>query len=333
MPEFLIFGRLQRETILLPDGKAIVDQPGGGLLYAAAGLSIWEKDLGLVSRIGEDFPRAWLDDLVARGWDVRGITVLPRPLDVRAFTAYADGFQAVYNDPIGHFARAGLPFPRVLLGYEDRSHQLDSRNRLTDYTIRLGDVPSAYLEARAAHLCPLDYVTHIMLPAGLRQEGCATVTLDPGQGYMQPAFFDQIPALLAGLTALLPSEEELSALFHGRTTDLWAMIEELGRYGCEIIVVKKGAGGQWVYETASHKRWEVPAYPNVIRDPTGAGDAFCGGFLAGYLSTFDPVEAALWGNISASLTVEGSGPFYALDALPGLAQARLEKLRRAVRKV
>jgi sugar/nucleoside kinase (ribokinase family) len=69
-----------------------------------------------------------------------------------------------------------------------------------------------------------------------------------------------------------------------------------------------------------------------VIDPTGAGDAFCGGFLAGFRSTYEPVDAALHGNISASLVIEGGGPFYALDALPGLAQARLEGLRGMARK-
>ena len=49
--------------------------------------------------------------------------------------------------------------------------------------------------------------------------------------------------------------------------------------------------------------------------------------------TYDPLQAVLYGNISASLVVEGSGPVYALDALPGLAEARLEAQRQAVRKL
>ena len=56
-------------------------------------------------------------------------------------------------------------------------------------------------------------------------------------------------------------------------------------------------------------------------------------FLAGYRQTYDPVQAALYGNISASLVVEGVGPFYALDTLPGLPEARLEALRQSVRRV
>ena len=68
-------------------------------------------------------------------------------------------------------------------------------------------------------------------------------------------------------------------------------------------------------------------------DPTGAGDSFCGGFLAGYRQTYEPVQAVLYGNISASLTIEGSGIFYALEGLPGLAQARLSALKDGIRKV
>jgi sugar/nucleoside kinase (ribokinase family) len=70
-----------------------------------------------------------------------------------------------------------------------------------------------------------------------------------------------------------------------------------------------------------------------VLDPTGAGDSYCGGFLAGYKETYDPLQAALYGSISASLTTEGSGVFYALDALPGLARGRLEALKEGIRKV
>jgi ribokinase len=68
-------------------------------------------------------------------------------------------------------------------------------------------------------------------------------------------------------------------------------------------------------------------------NPLGAGDAFCGGFLAGYRRTYEPLMAVLYGNISASLVVEGHPALYALDVLPGLPQARLEALRQSARKV
>jgi len=150
---------------------------------------------------------------------------------------------------------------------------------------------------------------------------------------MNPTYWEDVPALLTGLTAFLPSEEEVRTLFQGRSRDLWEMAEALAAYGCEIIVIKRGENGQFLYDAATRTRWEVPPYPARFTNPTGAGDALCGGFLAGYRLTYDPLQAVLHGNISASLVGEGKDPFYALDALPGLAQARLEALQQNARKV
>ena len=49
--------------------------------------------------------------------------------------------------------------------------------------------------------------------------------------------------------------------------------------------------------------------------------------------TNDPLQAALYGSVSASLKIEGSGPFYELDVLPGLAEARLHSLKEMVHKL
>jgi hypothetical protein len=37
-PRFIFFGNLQRDFMILPDGKTLLDVPGGNLLYAAVGL-------------------------------------------------------------------------------------------------------------------------------------------------------------------------------------------------------------------------------------------------------------------------------------------------------
>ncbi len=172
-----------------------------------------------------------------------------------------------------------------------------------------------------------------MLPAILRQAGFTLVTLDPSPGYMTPSFQAEVPSLLIGLTAFLPSEEEVRSLFQSRNEDLWEMAEALASYGCEMVVIKRGERGQLLYDSATRTRWEIPAYSSALVDPTGIGDAFCGGFLAGFRRTYDPLQAVLHGNISASMVIEGHGPFYALEALPGLAQARLEALRQSVRRI
>jgi sugar/nucleoside kinase (ribokinase family) len=150
---------------------------------------------------------------------------------------------------------------------------------------------------------------------------------------MTPTYWGDVPALLTGLTAFLPSEDEMRSLFQSRTNDLWEMAEALSAYGCEIIVIKCGERGQLLYDAATRNRWEIPPYPARFSNPIGAGDAFCGGFLAGYRRTYDPLQAVMYGNISASLVVEGNLPTYALEALPGLQEARLEALRQLIRKV
>lgn len=335
IPRFLIAGKLSRDYLILPSEQPVLDVPGGNVLFAGVGLLIWEPDLppAVVARVGEDYPQKWLDSFYRQGLDTRGIQILPEAVDLRSFAAYTGRKVRSVDDPVAHFARLGLPFPKALLGYRGSPSFLDSRTQLLPTSLRQGDIPADYLDATAAHLCPIDYLTHSLLPAVLRQAEFSTVTLDPSPGYMNPTYWDDVPALITGLTAFLPSEEEICSLFQGRTEDMWEMAEALAKNGCEIIVIKRGEGGQMLYDAATQTRWEITAYPSRVVDPTGAGDAFCGGFLAGYRRTYDPLEAVLYGNISASLVVEGQGPFYALDALPGLAQARLDALRQSVRKV
>ena len=334
-PRFVIAGQLLREYLVLPSNQVRLDVPGGSALYAAAGVVVWEPDPppGVVARVGKDYPQEWLEEFTRRGIDRRGVRVLPQEVDLRFFSAYLSRKERALDNPMAHFARIGQPYPKDLLGYKPLLPKVDSRVRLTPTSLRQADIPTEYLDAGAAHLCPLDYLTHSLLPAVLRQAEFTTVTLDPSPAYMNPTFWDDVPALVTGLTAFLPSEEEMKSLFQGRSSDLWEMAEALAAYGCEILVIKRGEGGQYLYDSASKTRWEVPAYPSRMLDPSGAGDAFCGGFLAGYRRTYDPLQAALHGNISASLVVEGVGPYYALDALPGLAQARLDALRQSVRKI
>jgi hypothetical protein len=334
-PKFIFVGKLQRDYFITADEKPVLDVLGGNLPYAAVGFKLWEESPppGLMARIGEEYPYTWLTEMESHGLDIRGITILPEAVDVRNFYVYTDKATRVAGDPVPHFARLGEPFPKALLGYRDQSNALDSKTNMTKVSLRQGDIPEDYMDANAAHLCPVDYLTHSLLPATFRQAGFTTVTLDPSPGYMNPTFFNDVPSILTGLTAFIPSEEELCSLFQGRSTDLWEMAEALTAYGCEFIVIKRGERGQLLYDSVGKTRWEIPAYPSNLVNPTGVGDAFCGGFIIGYRKTYDPVEAVLYGNISAAIVTEGYGPLFALDVLPGLQYARLDSLRLSVRKL
>ncbi len=305
------------------------------MLYAAAGANAWKiGPTALLARVGEDYPHEWLRQFQQKGFDTRGIKILPAPMDLRSFMAYTDATTFTSANPVSHFVRLNLAFPKGLLGYQPPANDQDSRARSNPDTPKLLDIPAEYFNAKGAHLCPLDFLAHTQFAPAFRHGGISTVTIDPGPAYMNGNFMNDLRSLLQGVTAFLPSEEEIRSLFWGRSSDLWEMAETLAGFGTEIIVIKRGARGQYVYERASGKKWEVPAYPpGRIFDPTGAGDAFCGGFLAGFIKNYDPLQAALCGNISASLALEGSGVFYPLDAMPGLAEARRQSLADIVRQI
>lgn len=332
-PSVVIAGRITREFILPPFGKPLLDVPGGSALYAAGGFIVWEKDIGLLAWVGEDYPRPWLKQIEAQGVNVTGIQILEENLDVRAFLAYNEKFEITHGTPVSQFARRELTFPKALLGYQEPPERTkDSRRSGLPATNPIV-IPMEYQRPRAVHLCPLDFETHNQLITAFKAGSVTTLTLDPSPDYMTPSFIRNLRILLGGLTVFLPSEDELRRLFWGETHDLWEMAAAIGGYGCEIIVVKRGGQGQIVYDVKGNHKWEVPAYPARPADPTGAGDAFCGGYLAGFKKTYDPLEAALYGNVSASLKVEGSGAFYPSEVLPGLAEARLSSLKNLVRQV
>jgi len=331
--KLVLAGQLRRQYLLPPEGRPLLDTPGGNLLYAASGARLWSDTVGLSGRVGEDFPHEWLRQFEQKGMDPQGIKILPSPMELRSFMAYTDPNTYQVSNPVSHFARLGMPFPKGLLGYQPPSNEANSRISSNPDSPKISDIPPDYFLAKAVHLCPLDFLAHVQLAPAFRQGGVAAITIDPGPGYMNGNFLNDMRSLLQGVTAFLPSEDEIRTLFWGRTTDLWEMAETLCSYGVETVVIKRAARGQYVYDRDSRKKWDVPAYPGRASDPTGAGDAFCGGFLAGYIGSFDPLQATLHGNVSASLSIEGSGAFYALESLPGLAQARLQSLADIVRVV
>lgn len=333
-PLYLVFGELRRDYLITPDQKVHPDQLGGSLLYAAEGVSLWldeSEKIGLVARVGEDYPRDWIEKIAQRSYDVEGIKVLAEEIDLRFFRAYTDLRTFSDEDPVGHFSRLGLSMPRSLLGYS-KPNKIKNLREVTPLSLRQSDLPPSYQEVKAAHLCSLDYLSHTLIPAALRQFGTEIITLDPGL-YMHKDYWENVKSMVIGLTAFLPSEDELCQLFLSRSTDIREMVEEVASWGVDIVVVKRAWQGQMLYDGNEKRCYEVPAYPSKMVDPTGAGDVFGGGFLAGLTKTGSPIQAVMYGNVAASFAVEGSGAFYTQGALPGLQKARLESIRDTVREV
>jgi len=330
---FVIAGSIRREYVLPPVGPPMLDAPGGSALYTCGGLLTWAGEVGLLSRVGEDYPRSWLKALEGRGVDVRGIKILPQSIDLRDFIAYDSELEITRASPVSQFARRKLPFPKALLGYQPPAEHQEDMRRPEVLSPSITDIPGPYRDARAVHLCPLDFVSHHQLATAFKASGVTTLTLDPSAGYMTASFLQDLRIVLGAVTAFLPSESKLRSLFWGQTYDLWEMMAAVGSYGCEVVVVNRVAGGQAVLDVQGGHRWEIPAYPARPADPTGVSDAFAGGFLAGFKRTYDPLQAALHGNVAASLKVEGTGAFFARSVLEGLAEARLAALEDLVGEV
>ena len=334
-PTFVIAGRLNREYVLPPSGQPLLDSPGGNLLYAAGGLAVWDSSIGLVGRVGEDYPRQWMRALNERGFDIRGIRTLRelQNVDLRSFIAFTDTNERSHSNAVSHFARRQLTFPKSLLGYQPPDESRKDPREPEPASPSALDVPKDFRDVRYVHICPFDFVSQSQMVNLFKGGSNQTVSLDPAPGYMVPAFWRDLRLVLQGVTIFQPSEDELRSLFWGETNDLWEMARRISEYGPQIVVIKRGSQGQMLYDVPGNHRYELPAYASRMVDPNGAGDAFCGGFLAGFQKTNDPLLSALHGSVSASLKIEGSGPFYELDVMPGLAEARLFALKEMVREM
>ncbi|MBI3955912.1 carbohydrate kinase family protein [Candidatus Gottesmanbacteria bacterium] len=73
-----------------------------------------------------------------------------------------------------------------------------------------------------------------------------------------------------------------------------------------IVITTLGAKGS-IIETKGDAIHVKPAKPKNTSDPTGAGDAFRAGFLAGYLRKFDLLVCGQMGSVAAAYTVEKYG--------------------------
>jgi sugar/nucleoside kinase (ribokinase family) len=83
------------------------------------------------------------------------------------------------------------------------------------------------------------------------------------------------------------------------------------RMGPQTLVIKRGEFGAIL--VAEDSVFTLPGYPHAeVRDPTGAGDAFAGGFLgwlagAGRVNDATLRQAMVYGSVLGSFTVEGMG--------------------------
>jgi sugar/nucleoside kinase (ribokinase family) len=320
---YVISGGIRTDHVITADGAVHLSEMGGSATYAAAGAGVWTREIGLVGRAGRAFRTRWIRQLARLGFDVAGVHRFRDQVDTPAFYAYLDPETRVDTDPAGHFARVGAPLPAEL---KDYVHSTPGHDQLEFRTFspRPEDVPPGCTSARSLHLAPMGLMSHLSLAKAFKARGC-WVSADPGERYMVPHVMGSLRELFAHLDAFLPSEMEVRSLLGDM--DLWEAAEWFAAAGPSVVIIKVGKRGALVFERASGRRTTVPPYPGTVVDVTGAGDAFCGGFMVGMAETGDPLRAAHYGAVSSSFVLQGFGALYATRFGRQDAEARLKEMR------
>jgi len=115
--------------------------------------------------------------------------------------------------------------------------------------------------------------------------------------------------------------------------NLFRAARHIFKMGPKALVIKRGEHGAVLVH--QNRVFNVPAFPlEEVRDPTGAGDSFAGGFM-GYLATVPKADdaalrrAMVYGSVMGSFTVEKFG----LDRLRALKRSKINARARHFHKM
>ncbi|MFW9987805.1 MAG: sugar kinase [Candidatus Odinarchaeota archaeon] len=112
--------------------------------------------------------------------------------------------------------------------------------------------------------------------------------------------------ILETTTILLPSGKEAELL--AGINDSKVACRKLLTMGPKIIILKQGKAGCIIFTKDNQEGLKVESFKVIEKDPTGAGDAFGGAFIVGFLAGWDLEKAALFANAVGALKVESIGP-------------------------
>ncbi|GAG14749.1 unnamed protein product, partial [marine sediment metagenome] len=133
---------------------------------------------------------------------------------------------------------------------------------------------------------------------------------------------DSLLQMISRVNMLMLNDEEARMLSNEH--NIVKAARKILELGPEYVVVKKGEHGAILFSRSS--TFMVPAYPlEDVRDPTGAGDTFAGGFMGAVAKNgdvqFESIRTAmLYGTVLASFGVEA----FSLDRLISLKRKDIE---------
>ncbi|MBC8330252.1 MAG: sugar kinase [Planctomycetes bacterium] len=267
----VVVGSVGIDTVETPFGR-VEDVVGGSAVYFSLAASLF-TEVRVAANVGHDFPAHPWEALRARGADLSGLKVYPDQPTFR--------WTGRYQGDMG--------------SAETLSTEL---NLLAVPPV----VPADYRGAPFVFLANMGADVQIRM---LDELDGATVFADTMNLWIrtQP---EELREVLRRVDGLILNDGEARMLTG--ETNLIAAGSELLKMGPEIVVVKKGEHGAFLFAPEFH--FALPAYPTTrVVDPTGAGDSFAGGFV-GFLASAGEVDkhrlrqAMAYGTVAASLTVE-----------------------------
>jgi sugar/nucleoside kinase (ribokinase family) len=296
-PRLVCLGQFTIDDIVQWDGTVHMGCVGGDAVFSWFGAHLWVDDVGVVGPVGDDFPIPELQTLrdASEGFDGIGQRSAPT---IRNWVLHErDGRRTwvLRTDPT--------------LNYE--------------LSPRYSDIPAAYRGARAFLIAAMDMGAQDELASLLRRSD-VLLSLDPEENYIR-GNEKRFAELLAKIDVFLPSAIEAQQLVGH--ADYERALRELAAIGPTIVAIKLGAEGAIVYERSTDLAVHVAAYPARFVDGTGAGDAFCGGFMAGLACHLSPRAAALWATVAASFAVEAVGWLPLLTITRAEAEQRLDRYK------
>jgi sugar/nucleoside kinase (ribokinase family) len=297
--DFLAFSIII-DDIVFPDGRTEMGVLGGGGPQTAFGMKLWADGVGMTGAVGYDFPadaQAWLDEM---GIDDQGLYRSPDLPTLRAWQIY---------DEEGRRAQVW------------RHKELRAGIQLR---IAFDQLPASYQQAKGFHLGIHPENPALDLIHELRDHG-VTVSVETFKDADRLLTDDELRALASAGHIFSPNLHEARTMTGLREPD--DLLRKLADAGAEVIILRLAEEGSIVYHGETGERWHIPAVETAVVDPTGAGNAYCGAFLAGWVTTGDLRTAGLYGAVAASFLVEQVGLPRPRAGLREEARRRLAALR------
>ncbi|HEX5004814.1 MAG TPA: PfkB family carbohydrate kinase [Gemmatimonadales bacterium] len=242
----IVVGSVALDSIYTPFGETADALGGSAVYFSVAGALL--HPVHVVGVVGDDYPVAELDRLAPRGIDWSGVErAAGESFRWKGKYSYDLQSRETLETRLGVFAAFKPKLPPALHGAE---------------FVFLGNIDPEL------QLGVLDQVTHPQL-----------VVCDTMNYWIQskkPALMD----LLRRVDILMVNDgeaRELSGDWNIHRAGRWILA-----HGPKRVVIKQGEFGALLIEPG--RTFYVPAFPlEEVFDPTGAGDAFAGGFM-GYLA-------------------------------------------------